>query len=139
MKQNNEMTEWSLPMNPVPKTNASSAVKLTDSPIPAAVVTEGKPFARIWIATQSSDLRITQGVWDCTAGKFTWKYEWDEFVMILEGEAVITPEGGKPFTLHVGDFGHLPLGLKVEWYVPKYVRKTFVLRTPEPLGEAAGY
>ena len=41
--------------------------------------------------------------------------------MVLEGEAVITPENGNP------------PGLKVEWHVPKYIRKTFVLRTPEPL------
>lgn len=118
-------------MNPVANTNTPSAVKLADSPIPVALVTEGKPVGRIWIAAQSADLRVTQGVWDCTAGKFTWDFGWDEFVMILEGEVVITPEGGKPFTLRVGDFGHFPLGLKTEWHVPKYVKKTFVLRTPE--------
>jgi uncharacterized cupin superfamily protein len=118
-------------MNPVANTNLPSAVELADSPIPVAQVTEGNPAGRIWIAAQSADLRVTQGVWDCTAGKFTWDFGWDEFVMILEGEVVITPEGGKPFTLRVGDFGHFPLGLKTEWHVPKYVKKTFVLRTPE--------
>jgi len=119
-------------MNPVAQTNTTAAIKLGDSPIPATAITEGKPVARIWVATQSPDLKLTQGVWDCTAGKWNWDYTWDEFVMILEGEAIISPVGGKPFTLRVGDFASFPLGLKVEWHVPKYVKKTFVLRTPEP-------
>src|SRR5579863_1177690 len=120
-------------MNRVAKANTSSAVKLGDTPIPAELITEGKPVAKTWIAAQSGDQLVTQGVWECTAGKFVWDYTWDEFVMLLEGEAIITPDGGKPFTLRTGDFGYFPAGLKVEWHVPKYIRKTFVLRTPEPL------
>jgi uncharacterized protein len=120
-------------MKAVAKTNAPSAVRLGDSPIPKEVVTEGKPVAKTWIAAQSPDQRVTQGVWECTAGKFTWDYDWDEFVMVLEGEAIVTPQGGGSFTLSKGDFGYLPRGLKVEWHVPKYIKKTFVLRTPEPL------
>ena len=108
-------------MNSAAKANTSSAVQLSDTPIPPALVTEGKPVARTWTAAQSLDQLVTQGVWECTTGKFPWDYAWDEFVMVLEGEAVITPENGNP------------PGLKVEWHVPKYIRKTFVLRTPEPL------
>jgi uncharacterized cupin superfamily protein len=118
-------------MNPVAKTNTPEALKLVDSPIQEALITEGKPVGKIWIAAQSPDLKVTQGVWTCTAGKFIWDYAWDEFVTVLEGEAVITPKGGKPFTLRVGDFGYFPTGLGVEWHVPQYIRKTFVLRTPE--------
>lgn len=112
---------------------SKSEVKLVEFPIPSNLITEGKPVARIWIAAQSVDLKVTQGVWDCTAGKFTWDYTWDEFIMILDGEVVLKPEGGESFTLRAGDFFHFPVGLKLHWHVPKYVRKTFVLRTPEPL------
>jgi uncharacterized cupin superfamily protein len=120
-------------MNSAAKANTSSAGQLSDTPIPPALVTEGKQVARTWTAAQSLDQLVTQGVWECTAGKFPWDYAWDEFVMVLEGEAVITPENGNPLTLRAGDFGYFPSGLKVEWHVPKYIRKTFVLRTPEPL------
>ncbi len=120
-------------MNSAAKGNTSSAVQFSDTPIPAALVTEGTPVARTWTAAQSPDQLVTQGVWECTAGKFKWDYSWDEFVMVLEGEATITPESGKPLTLRGGDFGYFPSGLKVEWHVPKYMRKTFVLRTSEPL------
>ncbi len=120
-------------MSPSAVANTSSAVKLADTPIPSALVTEGKPVARTWTSAQSADQRVTQAVWECTAGKFRWEYTWDEFVMVLEGDAIITPEGGKPLTLRAGDFGYFPSGLKVEWHVPRYIRKTFVLRTPELL------
>jgi uncharacterized cupin superfamily protein len=110
------------------KANTSDAVKLESSPIPTNVITQGAPVAKGWTAAQSGDSKVTQGVWDCTAGKFNWEYTWDEFVMILEGEAIVTAVGGKPVTLRVGDFCYFPVGLKMEWHVPKYVRKTFVIR-----------
>jgi hypothetical protein len=53
--------------------------------------------------------------------------------MVLEGEMTITPENGESVTLKEGDFVNFPLGLKTKWHVPHFVRKTFVLRTPEPL------
>ena len=115
------------------KTNPNAAVKLADFPIPNEQITEGKPVAKIWINAQSAYLKVTQGVWDCTAGKFNWDFTWDEFVMVLAGEVTITPEGGQPFTLRAGDFAHFPLGLKTKWHVPKYIKKAFVIRTPEAL------
>ena len=115
------------------KINPKSAVALADFPIAPEQIVEGNPVAKIWIAAQSADLKVTQGVWDCTKGKFNWDYTWDEFVMALEGEATITPEGGSSITLREGDFVHLPLGAKMQWHVPKYFKKTFVIRTEEPL------
>ena len=60
------------------KVDGGSSVQLTEFPIPEEQILEGEPVARIWIVAQSSDLKVTQGVWDCTVGTFTW----DEFVMI---------------------------------------------------------
>ena len=120
-------------MQPMVGTNPGSAVRLVNFRIPDNQITEGKPVAKIWINAQSSDLKITQGVWDCTAGEFTWDYTWDEFMMILEGEARITPKVGSSFTLHAGDFAHFPPGVQVKFQVPRYIKKTFVIRTPDPL------
>ena len=113
--------------------NQGSAVELTDSPLPEEDILEGSPKPRIWINAQSSDKKVTQGVWDCTAGRFNSVYVWDEFLMVLEGEATITPENEDPFTLRAGDFCYFPLGLKVVWQVDNYIKKTFTLRTPEPM------
>ena len=68
-------------MNAVAVVNPPSAIKLGPSSLPAELITEGHPEARIWIAAQSDDRKITQGVWDCTAGCFNWDYTWDEFVL----------------------------------------------------------
>ena len=110
-----------------------SSVELADFPIPRDRILEGNPKARIWINAQSADKKVTQGVWDCTAGRFSWDYAWDEFVMILDGEVTVTPEDGEPFTLSAGDFCHFPVGLKAVWRIDRYIKKTFSLRTPEPL------
>ena len=89
-------------------------MKLEDSPIPANVITQGKPVAKTWVAAPTPDQKMTQGVWECTAGKFNWDYTWDEFVMVFEGEAIITPANGAPFTLRAGGFGYFPAGLRVD-------------------------
>ena len=113
--------------------NRGNAIQLTDYPLSEEQILDGNPTSRIWINAQSGDKKLTQGVWDCSAGRFSWEFTWDEFVMILEGEATITPEIGDPFTLCAGDFCHFPLGLKTVWQVDRYVKKTFTIRTPEPL------
>ena len=113
--------------------NPGSAVELADSPLAEELILEGRPKPRIWISAQSPDKKVTQGVWDCTAGRFSWVFTWDEFVMILDGEVTITPENGDPFTLRAGDFCYFPSGLNTLWQVDRYIKKTFTLRTPEPL------
>ena len=82
---------------------------------------------------QSADKLVSSGLWECTAGRFNWTFEWDEFVHVLEGEVTISEDGGDTYTLRAGDFAHFPIGLKTEWHVPKYVKKVFTLRTPEAL------
>jgi uncharacterized cupin superfamily protein len=116
-----------------PLARPAAEIKLVGFPIPAEQVLAGNPAARIWISAQSADGKVTQGVWDCAAGQFRWSYTWDEFILILEGEVTIESSGKKKVTLRAGDHAHFPLGLQAVWTVPKYVKKTFVLRTPEPL------
>jgi uncharacterized cupin superfamily protein len=113
--------------------NQASAIPLTDFPLAKEQVLEGNPVAKIWVSAQSADLKVTQGVWDCTAGKLIWNFTWDEFIMVLEGEVIIETEGSPRLTLRKGDFAHFPLGPRTKWHVPNYIKTTFVLRTPEPL------
>ena len=106
---------------------------LTAFPIVSEDILEGTPDASIWISGQSSDKKVSQGVWQCTKGKFVWNFAWDEFVLILDGEVEIETEDGVLLTLKKGDFAHFPSGLKSRWHVPRLVKKTFVLRTSAPL------
>ena len=107
--------------------------ELPAMPIEPSWILEGAPEARGTVLLQSADKLVSSGLWSCTAGRFQWTFGWDEFVHVLEGEATITEEGGNTYTLKAGDSAHFPLGLKTEWHVPKYVRKVFTVRTPEPL------
>lgn len=106
--------------------------ELPDMPIEPAWILEGSPTARGTVLLQSDDKRVSSGLWSCTAGSFNWEFSWDEFVYVLEGEATITEEGGESYTLRAGDHAHFPRGLKTRWQVPKFVKKAFTLRTPEP-------
>ena len=106
--------------------------ELPAMPIEPSWVLEGTPTARGTVLMQSLDTCVSSGLWECTAGKFQWVFGWDEFVHVLEGEVTIREEGGESHTLRAGDLAHFPLGLKTYWHVPKFVRKFFTLRTPEP-------
>ena len=113
--------------------SANNQISMSDFHIHAEQILEGDPQAKIWIQAQTADKKLTQGVWDTTAGRFTWDYTWDEFIMILEGEGSITADGEEAVTLKAGDFCHFALGTKTMWQVDNYVKKAFTLRTPEPL------
>ncbi len=111
----------------------ASSIEMSDFEIPREQILEGNPVAKIWINAQSADKTVTQGVWQCTAGRFTWEHEGDDFVMLLEGEVVVTDEGGDVHTLRAGDFGFFPNGMKTTWQVDQFLKKTFTLRTAGPL------
>jgi uncharacterized cupin superfamily protein len=108
------------------------AGELPPMPIDPAWILEGTPDARGTVLLQSADKLLSSGLWSCTAGRFRWIFSWDEFVRILEGEATITDETGKSITLKAGDLAHFPRGAATEWHVPRFVKKVFTLRTPEP-------
>ncbi len=110
----------------------ASQGELPDMPIDPAWVLAGSPVAKGAVLVQSADKLLSSGLWSCTAGRFRWEFSWDEFVYVLEGEVTIQQQGGASCVLRPGDFAHFPRGLITEWLVPKFVRKAFTLRTPEP-------
>jgi uncharacterized cupin superfamily protein len=42
-------------------------------------------------------------IWEKEASEFPWEYFEDEISYILEGRAIITPEGGEPVEISKGD------------------------------------
>ena len=112
---------------------SASSIAMSDYEIPAEWILEGNPDAKIWIHAQSADKTVTQGVWQCNASRFNWVHEGDDFVVLLEGEVLVTEEGGDAYTLRAGDFGLFPVGMKTTWQIDEFVKKIFTLRTAEPL------
>ena len=117
---------------PAIRTGHVPAGDLLPMPIEPSWILEGTPTARGIVQMQSQDKCVSAGFWECTAGRFQWIFGWDEFVYVLDGEVTIREEGGAVHTLRPGDSAHFPLGLKTTWHVPRYVKKFFTLRTPEP-------
>ena len=64
-------------------------------------------------------------VWECGVSRFPWTYESEETCYLLEGEVVVTPEGGKPVRIRAGDLVVFPAGLACEWDVRVPVRKHY--------------
>jgi uncharacterized cupin superfamily protein len=65
--------------------------------------------------------------WEKEVSVFPWVFPEQEIAYILEGECVITPEGGKPVKFGKGDLVTFPAGLKVSWEVKKPLHKHYKL------------
>ena len=107
-------------------------------PIDPSWIKKGSPVARSVTLSKSPDSLLTAGLWDCTAGTFTWIFRRDEIVHILEGE-VRVHDGTKTLVLVPGSVTYFPRGLETVWEVRTYVKKAFVLRAPagSPLRQVA--
>lgn len=95
-----------------------------ERPDPANVIA-GDPVHTSWIAEDADGLMA--GIWQSTPGTWRVAYEEWEYVRILEGRLVITPEGGAPFTVTAGDSFVIRPGFRGIWEVQETVRKDFVL------------
>ena len=65
-------------------------------------------------------------VWECEVRQFRLYFDQElERSYILEGEIVVTPDGGEPVTLVPGDYITFPKCLKSVWSVTKQLRKHY--------------
>lgn len=123
-------------MSAVPFQTASiAATTLSPAPIVPAWVVSGNPQARASELMRSHDDASFTMVWECTGGCFTWTYDFDETIHILEGAIVLTDGGNPPTRLGPGDVVFFPKGSKVHWEVDGYVKKLAYFRkvVPNPL------
>src|ERR1700733_14962155 len=67
-------------------------VNLTPRAIEPSWIIEGKPDAQWCVLSQSADGLASTMVWECSAGKFNWYYDFDETILILEGSIVLDSE-----------------------------------------------
>ena len=107
----------------------TSRTDLAPLPIDPGWIKDGAPVARALRLSESPDSLLTAGIWDCTAGTFTWIFSTDEIVHILEGEVHIR-EGNRTHVLVPGTVAYFPRGLETVWEVPVYVKKSFIHRAP---------
>lgn len=65
------------------------------------------------------------GIWEKEISEFPWTYDMEETCYFLEGEVVVTPEGGEPVSMGKGDMVTFPKGMSCRWDIRKPVRKHF--------------
>lgn len=66
-------------------------------------------------------------VWEQGTSVFPWHYDTGETCYFLDGEVIVTPEGGAPVRMSAGDLVTFPAGLSCTWDIRKPVRKHYRL------------
>ncbi len=85
----------------------------------------------IKIERQPSEQRISGmgvknwPVWAKEASEFPWRYDEPETCYFIEGDVVVTPEGGQPVEMGKGDLVTFPAGMSCRWRIRKPVRKHY--------------
>lgn len=64
-------------------------------------------------------------LWSKEASTFPWAYDCEETCYFLEGEVVVTPEGGAPVKMGQGDLVTFKTGLACRWQVIRPVKKHY--------------
>jgi len=64
-------------------------------------------------------------IWEKEASTFPWTYDSRETCYLLEGEAWVTPEGGKPVLIQEGDLVTFPAGMSCTWEIRAPIRKHY--------------
>jgi uncharacterized protein len=89
------------------------------------VVTAGAPTMTTWVLHTSTDGTMMSGYWEATVGSYHATYTAYEFVHLIAGRIVITPDGGAPVTVVAGDAFVVEKDFKGTWKIEENVRKHF--------------
>lgn len=103
--------------------SVSTTDDLAPDPMDPSWILEGNPQTRSRRLFLSPDRTISAILWDSTAGKFDWHYDFDEIIQIVDGEVELTFPSGTVTTVRPGDVVYFPGAQIVRFNVPTYVRK----------------
>lgn len=64
-------------------------------------------------------------IWTKEVSEFAWSYDEQETCYFLEGDVVVTPDGGEPVKMGKGDLVTFPEGMSCTWKIGKDVKKHY--------------
>jgi uncharacterized protein len=64
-------------------------------------------------------------IWTKEVSEFPWFYDDPEVCYFIEGDVVVTPEGGEPVEMGKGDLVTFPRGMACTWQVRSPVQKHY--------------
>ena len=67
-------------------------------------------------------------IWEKEASEFPWSYDAEETCYFLEGDVVVTPDGGEPVEMGEGDLVTFPVGMSCRWDIREAVRKHYTFK-----------
>jgi uncharacterized cupin superfamily protein len=66
-------------------------------------------------------------IWEKEVSEFPWTYEMTETCYFVEGEVIVTPDGGEPVKMGRGDLVIFPKGMSCTWKILEAVEKHYNL------------
>jgi uncharacterized cupin superfamily protein len=112
---------------------ANLVVDLTPRPIEPSWIIEGNPAAQCSVLSTSADGLASTMIWQCSEGKFSWHYDFDETILILEGSIVLENDTMRPTRYGPGDVIFFKDGAHAKWHVEGHVRKLAFCRRTQPV------
>ena len=106
--------------------------QMVSAPINKDWIEDGDPRASLAILAYSDDRATSTILWECTAGKFTWRYSIDETIYFLDGEVLIAVDGQPARVYGAGDSIHFSRGAVATWEVKRFIRKVAFCRSVLP-------
>jgi uncharacterized cupin superfamily protein len=64
-------------------------------------------------------------IWTKEPSTFPWTYDSEETCYFIEGDVTVTPDGGAPVHMGVGDLVIFPAGMTCIWEIHQAVRKYY--------------
>jgi uncharacterized cupin superfamily protein len=91
-------------------------------------VVDGHPTMKTWILHTSNDGSMISGMLTATDGTYHAVYAEYEFVHLIEGRIIITPDGGEPMHVGPGDAFVVDVGFSGTWEITEAVVKHFDIK-----------
>jgi len=66
-------------------------------------------------------------IWAKEISEFPWSYGTSETCYFLEGDVIVTPDGGEPVEMGQGDLVTFPAGMSCTWKIRQAVRKHYTM------------
>ena len=104
---------------------ALSTITPSDATLDGWIVTAGHPTMKTWVLHTSTDGTMMSGYWEATPGSYHATYTAYEFVHLIAGKIIITPDGGAPVTVVAGDAFVVEKDFVGTWEIVEAVRKHF--------------
>lgn len=67
----------------------------------------------------------TWPIWEKEVSKFPWTYDSQETCYFLEGDVIVTPDGGEAVQMGKGDLVTFPSGMSCTWEITTNVKKHY--------------